>query len=402
MPNDTLPETTEGLPVVPQQRSGKCPYQPPSDYGRWRSDPGPIPAQTTEGRKAWLVTRYDQVRQGLGDPRVSADMTNPHLPEKTDGQPVFARMDDPEHARIRRMLTGSFTVKAVEALRPDIERVVEETLEHFAAGPNPGDLARDYALPIPSRVICRLLGSPYADHEFFEAQSSKAVDRSISAEERGEANRALCTYIRQHLDQRLADPTDDPTDVLGRQAQRVRAGELTAEQASTNGLLLLVAGHETTSNMIALGVLALLQHSDQLAVVRDTDDPKVLAGAVEELLRYLTISEGPATRVATADLTIGDQVIRKDEGLLFLLPAANHDPRFPHAEDLDITRSATGHVAFGYGVHQCLGQNLARLELRIAIPALLRRLPDLRLAVDPAELRIRPRLVGVDELPVTW
>jgi cytochrome P450 len=397
MPNPH--EDTEDLPVVPQRRSGKCPYQPPSQYDAWLREPGPIPARTTEGRNAWLVTRYDQVRQGLRDPRVSADMTNPHLPEKTDGRPVFARMDDPEHARIRRTLTANFTLKAVDKLRPDIERVVHETLDHFAAGPNPGDLARDYALPIPSRVICRLLGSPYDDHEFFEAQSAKAVDRGISAEERRKANQELYTYIRQHLDERIRQPTED---VLGRQAQRVRDGELTAGQATVNGLLLLVAGHETTSNMIALGILALLQHPDQLAVVRDTEDPAVLANAIEELLRYLTIAEGPTTRVATEDLTIGDQVIRKDEGLLFLLPAANRDDRFPDAAKLDISRSTRGHVAFGYGVHQCLGQNLARVELQIAIPALLRRLPDLRLAVDPEELEIRPRLLGVKELPVAW
>jgi cytochrome P450 len=399
MPNHPLPEDVEDLPIVPQLRSGKCPYQPPGQYDEWLREPGPIPARTTEGRKAWLVTRHDQVRQGLGDPRVSADMTNPHLPEQTDGQPVFARMDDPEHARIRRMLTGNFTIRAVEKLRPDIERVVHDALDRFATGPNPGDLARDYALPIPSRVICRLLGAPYEDHEFFEAQSSRAVDRSISAEERQEANRALYAYIRQHLDERLERPTDD---VLGRQAQRVLDGELAVEQATMNGLLLLVAGHETTSNMIALSVLALLQHPDQLAVVRDTDDPKVLANAIEELLRYLTIAEGPTTRVATEDLVIGGQLVRKDEGLLFLLPAANRDTHFPDAATLDVSRLTKGHVAFGYGVHQCLGQNLARIELQIAIPALLRRLPNLRPAVDPEELEIRPRLVGVKELPVTW
>lgn len=399
MTDRTLPATADGLPVVPQVRSGKCPYQPPLQYDDWLGEDGPIPARTVEGRTAWLVTRYDQVRQGLGDPRVSADMGNPHLPEKTDGQPVFARMDDPEHARIRRMLTPNFTIKAAAKLRPEIERIVEDTLERFASGPNPGDLVRDYALPIPSRVICLLLGSPYEDHEFFEAQSSKAVDRTIGAAEREAANRALYSYILQHIQQRLREPGDD---VLGRQAQRVLDGELTLEQATTNGLLLLVAGHETTSNMIALGTLALLQHPDQLAVVRDTDDPAVLARAIEELLRYLTIAEGPTARVATEDLMIGDQLVRKDEGLLFLLPAANRDPRFPAGADLDITRSTVGHVAFGYGVHQCLGQNLARLELQIAIPALLRRLPGLRLAVDPEQLQIRPRLVGVEELPVTW
>lgn len=399
MTNRTLPEEIDDLPVVPLHRSGKMPYEPPSQYDEWLAESGPIPARTTENRKAWLVTRHDQVRQGLGDPRVSADMTNPHLPEKTDGQPVFARMDDPEHARIRRMLTANFTPRAVEKLRPDIERVVQETLDRFAEGPQPGDLARDYALPIPSRVICLLLGSPYEDHEFFEAQSSKAVNRGISAEERAAANQALYAYIREHIERRLEAPTDD---VLGRQAQRVLDKELTIEQAAVNGMLLLVAGHETTSNMIALGILALLQHPDQLAIVRDTEDPKVLKNAIEELLRYLTIAEGPTTRVATEDLMIGDQLVRKDEGLLFLLPAANRDTRFPDAAKLDVSRTTTGHVAFGYGVHQCLGQNLARVELQIAIPALLRRLPNLRLAVDPEELEIRPRLVGLSRFPVTW
>jgi cytochrome P450 len=199
------------------------------------------------------------------------------------------------------------------------------------------------------------------------------------------------------------EPGDDLISRLIR--EHVQTGELRRETAAMNGIILLNAGHETTANMIALGTVALLENPEALARIRDTDDPDVIANAVEELLRYLTIVHSLVARVATEDVEIGGQLVKAGEGLIMNLPAGNWDPGFAERpETLDLDRAVRGHIAFGYGVHQCIGQTLARAELQIALPTLLRRLPGLRLAVPVEELRFRGdmSIYGVHALPVGW
>ncbi|MBP2328379.1 cytochrome P450 [Kibdelosporangium banguiense] len=196
----------------------------------------------------------------------------------------------------------------------------------------------------------------------------------------------------------MPEPVDDA-------AERVATGELTVPEVAMNGMVLLFAGHETTANMIGLATLALLENPGKAARIRDTDDPAVVGSAVEELLRYLSIAQDMILRVAAEDLTIGGQLVRAGDLLTVNLPAANRDPAFlDQADDFDVDRNTRGHLAFGYGVHQCLGQNLARAELQIALPALLRRLPNLRLAIPLEEVRFRHDMsaYGVHELPVMW
>ncbi|MFC8565789.1 cytochrome P450 [Streptomyces sp. NPDC057245] len=364
-----------------------------------REQDGLTRVQLQHGDTAWLVTRYDEVRAALSDPRISADITNPRLPVAVHGRPTFARMDDPDHARLRRVFTSAFTVKNVNLMRRAIETVVDRTLTAFAGGRNPADLMRGYALPIPSQVICLILGVPYEDHQFFEEHSATLFDQGLPADRKQAALTALYTYTHRLLTDRLTAPSPG---LIGQQAVLIARGELDLDEAAVSTMALLVAGHETTSSMIALSTLVLLQHPDQLARLRDSDDPTVVARAVEELLRYITIAETAAVRVATDDVEIGGHLVRKDEGLMMCLPSANRDGKFAGADDLDLGRDARGHVAFGFGVHQCLGQNLARLELQIALPALLRRLPGLKLAVPLEELRMRLGILSVDELPVTW
>jgi cytochrome P450 len=311
-------------------------------------------------------------------------------------------MDDPEHARLRRMVTSAFTVKRVEAMRPATQEIADELIDRMLAGPKPADLVEAYALPLPSLVISNLLGVPYDDHEFFQANSRTIINRNSTPEQRGGAQHRLAEYLDGLIGEKLAKPGDD---LLSGLVERVKAGELSRQEAARMGVLMLFAGHETTANMITLGTLALLQHPEQLALLRDSDDPKLVASAVEELLRYLTITHGGLRRVALADVEIAGQVIRAGEGIIVVNETANRDPSvFPDPDRLDLQRNPRLHVTFGYGVHQCLGQPLARMELQVAYPALLRRIPTLALAAELEQIPFKHDgfVYGAYELPVTW
>lgn len=408
-----LPMTTSALPHFPQARgSGTgCPFSPPAEYADWRVAEGLQKVSLWDGKTAWAVTRYEDIRVAMSDPRISADSGNPGMPRVHAGQQAgtplsttFIRMDDPEHARLRRMVTKNFMVKRVEALRPRIQELVDDLIGKMTAGPGPADLVQDFALPVPSLVISMLLGVPYEDHEVFQKNSATMISREATAEETKAAGGALFGYLRQLTAAKEREPGDDILSALI--AEQVTQGELTLDEVASMSMLLLFAGHETTANMIALGTLVLLRHPDQLARVRDTDDPKVIANTVEELLRYLTILENPITRVAKEDIVIGDQLVRAGEGLIISLPAGNRDTAFladaPDAFDID--HRTVGHLAFGYGIHQCIGQALARVELQVALPTLLRTLPGLRLAVPFEEVPFRKDALvyGLDRLPVAW
>jgi cytochrome P450 len=328
-------------------------------------------------------------------------------PEPGTGAPrrsglSFILMDDPEHARQRRMVTGPFAIKRVAALRPAIQSIVDDQLDAMLAGPNPTDLVEAFALPVPSLVICQLLGVPYTDHGFFQENSRTIIRRTATTEQRTAATGRLVAYLSELVERKLAEPADD---LLSELAGRVRTGELTPSGAAQLGTLLLIAGHETTANMIALGTLALLRHPDQLAALRDTDDPALVATAVEELLRYLHITHNGRRRVALADIEVAGQVIREGEGIILANDIANRDPAaFDRPDLLDIHRDARHHVAFGFGVHQCLGQPLARLELQVVYGTLYRRVPTLRLAteLDRIPFKHDGSVYGVYELPVAW
>jgi cytochrome P450 len=255
---------------------------------------------------------------------------------------------------------------------------------------------------VPSLVICELLGVPYADHEFFQANSAILINRGSTLDQLTGAQERLVGYLDELVGEKLADPGDD---LLSDLAQRVKAGELSRHDAAAMARLLLVAGHETTANMIALGTLALLQRPDQLAALRESDDPTQIAAAVEELLRFLTIVHSGRRRVALQDIEIDGQTIRAGDGVVLANDIANRDEfAFADPDRLDIRRDARHHVAFGFGVHQCLGQPLARVELQVVYGTLYRRIPTLRLAVDLDQVRFKHdgAVYGVYELPVTW
>jgi cytochrome P450 len=385
------------------------PFAPPVEYRRWR-DESPVRRVTLpNGTSAWVLTRYEDVRKVLTDPRFSSDRRKPGFPllteEQQDADPDFRpsmiAMDGAEHSQARRAVIGEFTVKRTETLRPRIQQIVDEHIDTMIAGRRPVDLVAALALPVPSLVICELLGVPYRDHAIFQAWSSALVSRSNTAEERHAALGGLLLYLHDLVSAKERDPGDD---LLGRQILKQRRNGAVDHQALIGlAFLLLIAGHETTANMISLGTLALLESPDQLAAIRE--DPSRTPGAVEELLRYFTIADFVPARAVLADVVVGDVLIRAGEGVIVLGNAANHDPAaFPRPDELDIGRNARHHVAFGFGPHQCLGQHLARMELQIVFDTLCRRIPGLRLATTIEELPFKDDAIvyGLYELPVTW
>jgi cytochrome P450 len=364
-----------------------------------------------DGSTPWLITGYDEVRTLFSDSRVSVDDRRPGFPHWNAGmlstvhkrpRSVFTS-DAEEHTRFRRMLSKPFTFKRVEGLRSAIQQITDEHIDTILAGPRPADIVTALALPVPSLVISQLLGVPYEDAEMFQHHANIGLARYATGEDTVKGAMNLNKYLAQLVEAKMENPAEDAVSDL---AERVKAGELSIKESAQLGTGLLIAGHETTANMIGLGVLALLQYPEQAAVLRDTDDPKVVANAVEELLRYLSIIQNGQRRVAAEDIEIAGEVIRAGEGIIIDLAPANWDAKaFAEPERLYLHRSGAGqHVAFGYGRHQCVGQQLARAELQIVFHTLLRRIPTLELAAPIEDIPFKhDRLAyGVYELPVTW
>jgi cytochrome P450 len=398
---------TDEVPEFPMARSSNCPFDPPPGLYAQRQE-GPLTkVRLWDGSTPWLVTGYAEQRAVLADPRVSAEIDRPGYPRTVPLPPggvkrSFIGMDDPEHARLRRMVTAPFTVKRIEAMRPAVQKIVDDLIDTMLAGPNPTDLVEAFALPVPSLVISELLGVPYDDHQFFQENSRTIINRTAEPEQRHAAQEALTSYLDELVAQKLKNPGDD---LLSELAERVKAGELTRMEAARMGALMLLAGHETTANMIALGTLALLEHPDQLASLRESDDPRLVASTVEELLRYLHIVHNGRLRAAVEDIEIAGRTIRAGEGLIMPNEIGNRDPEaFDDPDQLNIHRDARHHVAFGFGVHQCLGQPLARMELQVVYGTLYRRIPTLALAteLDQVPFKHDGMVYGVYELPVTW
>ncbi|MGW2713990.1 cytochrome P450 [Streptomyces sp. NPDC001356] len=404
---DITGPTAPPAPVAfPQDRT--CPYHPPTGYGPMR-DGRPLSRVTLyDGREVWLVTGYSTARALLADPRLSSERRRPGFPVPTprfeagrDRKVALLGVDDPEHHRQRRMLIPSFTVKRAAALRPWIQRIVDELLDAMIAQGPPAELVSAFALPVPSMVICGLLGVPYADHEFFEEQSRRLL-RGPTAAETVQARNRLEDYLGGLIDAKAgeAEPGDGILDELVH--DRLRTGELDRADVVSLAMILLVAGHETTANMISLGTYTLLRHPGRLAELRA--DPALLPAVVEELMRMLSIAEG-LQRVALEDIEIAGTTIRAGDGVLFGTSVINRDTSvYDDPDALDFHRCDRHHVAFGFGIHQCLGQNLARAELEIALGSLFTRLPELRLAAPAQDIPFKPgdTIQGMLELPVTW
>lgn len=404
-------EAISDVPDYPMGRAAGCPFAPPPEVMAL-SEARPLSrVRIWDGSTPWLITGYEEVRTLFSDSRVSVDDRRPGFPHWNEGmlstvhkrpRSVFTA-DGEEHTRFRRMLSKPFTFKRVEGLRSAIQQITDDHIDEMLAGPQPGDIVTALALPVPSLVISQLLGVPYEDAEMFQHHANVGLARYAAAEDTMKGAMSLHKYLAQLVEAKMKNPAEDAVSDL---AERVTAGELSVKEAAQLGTGMLIAGHETTANMIGLGVLALLQNPEQAAVLRETDDAKVVANAVEELLRYLSIIQNGQRRVAAEDIEIAGEVIRAGEGIIIDLAPANWDAKeFAEPDRLYLHRSGAGqHVAFGYGRHQCVGQQLARAELQIVFHTLFRRIPTLELAVPIDDIPFKhDRLAyGVYELPVTW
>ncbi|NUO46023.1 MAG: cytochrome P450 [Streptomyces sp.] len=352
------------------------------------------------------VSGYEDARAVPADPRFSADATHesfpglsPFVPPRGPGQ--FFVMDPPDHTRLRRTLIPDFTFRRIERLRPAVAGICADLLDAMTTdGATEADLVAAYALPQPTRVICALLGVPYDDHGFLHQQVRVLTDFASGRRDLMMAARqALYGYLGELLAARTREPADDLVSRLA--TGRVATGEISPEEAVGVAALLLIAGHETTANMFPPAVVTLLRHPEQLAVLRA--DAGLWPSAVEELLRYPTVAHQGMRRITTEDVELGGVRIRAGEGGVVALQAANRDPSvYEDPDAFDVRRDTSGQLAFGHGLHQCVGQSLARVELQIGLSVLFDRLPGLKLAAAEELPVSRSAIHGLGTLPVTW
>ncbi|GAA4917149.1 cytochrome P450 [Nonomuraea thailandensis] len=390
---------TEAI-VLPTGRP--TPFDPPAELGELRESRPITPLAYPDGHQGWLVTSHALVREVLADRRFSARSELRHLPVDSGGQAgqpappgMFISTDPPVHTRYRHLLTGEFTVRRMRRLAERIEEITRVHLDAMERQGPPADLVAAFTAPIPAVVICELLGVPEQDRERFMAQGTTLMRTDVPHEEKIAAYLAMQAHMKELVLARRAAPTDDMLSGLTR-------SDLTDEELANIGFMLLGAGLDTTANMLALGTFALLRNPAQLAVLRS--EPGGVDQVVEELLRYLSVVPF-LVRTALEDVELGGERVGAGETVTISIAAANRDPgRFADPDRLDLVRASGGHVAFGHGVHQCLGQQLARVEMRAGFSALFERFPSLRLAVEPGEVPLRTDMLiyGVHRLPVTW
>ncbi|MCX4984328.1 cytochrome P450 [Streptomyces sp. NBC_00572] len=394
-----MSESLHTVTTLPAERRPGCPFDPPSELTDARRH-GPLSRYTHPGGKpGWLITGYDLVRSVLADARFSSrkDLLNVvdfEIPPAPPGE--FLLMDEPDHSRYRKPLVGKFTARRMRLLTERIEQITTDCLDAMEETGPTADLVAAFAKPIPTIIICELLGVPYEDRDSFQEQIDKFMNGETNDEDLMAAYTATQDYLAHLVAAKRANPTDDVLSEL-------TDSDLTDEELQGIALILLAAGFDTTANMLSLGTFALLRHPEQLAELRA--DPALIDQTVEELLRYLSVAK-TFMRTALVDVEVGGQIIEAGTTVVLSYNTANRDPeRFTDPQELDLHRQDGGHLAFGHGIHLCLGQQLARIEMRIAFSALLDRFPTLRLAVPAEEVGLRPEtadIYGVKSLPVTW
>lgn len=374
---------------------------PHPSYASWRRE-GPIrQVRLASGTVVWLITRYDDARRALADPRISKTGGDDRHPSNSVEEALSRHMlaaDPPDHTRLRRLVSAAFTARRIEALRPRISDIAEDLLDRFPE--TPFDLIDAYAFPLPIQVICELLGIPADDRDAFRAWSNIIVGGVAYQEQFPGAAAAMVGYIQGLLADRRAEPGDDL--LSGLIGVRDSGDSLTEDELISMVFLLLLAGHETTVNLIGNGAYLLLSRPERWQ--RLCAEPALIPTAIEEFLRYESPVETATYRITTEEVEIGGCTLPARSPVLIGLLSANHDgDRFDNADDVALDRAHNPHLAFGHGIHYCLGAPLARLEAQIAFTALTRRYPGLRLAVDESELVWRPGLLlrGLFTLPVT-
>ncbi|MBI1385894.1 MAG: cytochrome P450 [Rhizobiales bacterium] len=399
-------EDTRNAPLFPFKRT--CPFRPPEQYLEAQRSCPVLPVELWNGQRAWLLTRHQDFREALLDGRFSGEFARPDFPSVTEARQgidklerAFVGMDNPRHDHYRRMFTKEFTTRRMLALRPQIEAITDDLLDAMEKKGPPGDLVADLAVTLPALVMCELFGSPYEDHTYIMKCAAGRHGLTQTPETAARTARDLVAYCRGLIEDKMRAPADD---MLSRViAEQVEPGHLSIDDLAEICSMILRAGHDTTTNMIGLGVVLLLEHPNQLAAMKA--DPNLVQGAVEEILRYAAPVQFAPRRVALEAVTVAGSRIEPGDGVFAVAPAANWDPEvFPDPERFDITRDASQHLAFGYGIHHCLGQGLARIELQVVFSRLFARFPDLRLAVPLEKIPFKydSQIYGAYEVPVTW
>lgn len=403
-------DTVAGTPYFPMPRAVGAPFDPAPDLRRLQHTDELIKVRLWNGTAAWLVMGYAAGREILLNPDLSSNPSLPGFPHMTNMTSAssekdankglsFVHKDNPDHDIERRALAKYFAVRRIDSLRPRIQALVDGLLDDMLRAGPPADFVEAFALPLPSLAICEILGVPYQERDVFQRCSKITASRSATLEEMTAARVELRKYLSELAEDKQRNPGDDILTLLGREQA------LTGEHLADMSLLLLFAGHETTANMITLGTLLLLDNPAILSEIRDSDDPALLGNAIEELLRYLNITHMGRRRVAQRDIELCGRTIRAGEGVIITGDTGNRDSRvFPEPDKLDIHRKARNHVTFGYGIHQCLGQPLARLELRVVFGTLFHRIATLRRSVPLSEIPFKEDSIvyGAHSAPVTW
>ena len=385
----------------------ECPVLPPGAYAERRSRCPISQVELWDGSSAWLLTRYADIRAALRDARFSSDSSVPRFPAPNEAiaaarrvQRGFVRLDGEDHNRQRRLLAPYFTVNHVQSLRPLVEEKVNALLDAMETHGGPVDLVECLAEPLPVFLTCALLGLSSDDSPYLLDRVKTWMSADSKAEDATKAANDIIDFFRRVIEIETANPTGGMVAELIR--QHVMEGDISQEELLWMLHLLLVGGFDTAANMISLGTVTLLNHPHELAQM--TADPSRVTKVVEELLRFHSVAHFTAGRLAKEDLIVGDQAIHAGEGIVAPLPAANFDPAaFPDPERFNPDRNARTHLAFGFGIHQCLGQPVARLELSIVFAQLFKRFPTLRLAVPESDLAYNNSMIyGLRRLPITW
>ncbi len=410
----TSPATTAGCPAhatdldrFPLPR--RHPFDPPPAYAELGRDAPVRRVVQWNGRPAWFVTRYDLIKSLLMDKRLSADATHPAYPAQNAAlalvrreYQVFAQMDPPAHTAERGLFAAEFSVRQVEALRPKVQALVDALIDRLLDGTAPPDFVESFAMPLPVSVICELLGVPPDERPVIQHWARVISSRLTTHEQAAQMTREFCDgYLTDLVRRKNADPQDDLLSRLI--VDHMRTGTVTERKVASIARLFLTAGHESTTGTLAVGMAALLYHPEQWAKL--CADPALLRGAVEEILRYTDITHSGRLRIAKEDLEIGGVAIRAGEAIVMHQATADRDPElFPDPHRFDITRAVRPHLAFGTGIHQCIGQPLARMELQVAYGTLARRMPTLR-ATQPLEslpFHHTMAIYGLESLPIAW